>query len=378
MNFASNEELKACLGKSRPAFIRASIALVSLFLLSAVATLAQIEAAPTAKVELASVDVTTVAPRRISNEVRISGSLTPIRRSSLTARVAGTIVELPVQVGDVVKKGDLLVRLDTEALRSALTARRAEVDAINAQLELAESILARNISLGERGVTSEAARLEAQSQVLNLRAQLRSKQAEVADAQRSLDDAEVHAEFDGVISVRPAEQGQTVPVNSELLTVVDLSRMEVDAGVPTSRIPRVQVGQPVELSVEGFPERTFQGEVTHIAPTAVASSRAVRVFLAIQNGDGLLKGGMFTTGILKVDDQENVIALPTPAIRHDGSGAFVLKIVDGHLRRQEVKLGTTWSDQDLVGVKGLTEGDVVVTALLPQLVAGAPVAVEGL
>lgn len=335
------------------------------------------QTAPGGPVELANVDVSTVVPRNIGSEVRISGSLTPIRRTSLTARVAGTIVELPVQIGDVVKKGDLLVRFDTEGLNSALTARSAELEAIAAQLELAENVLQRNISLQDRGASSQASRLEANAQVLNLRAQLRSKQAMVADAKRALDDGEVHAEFDGVIAARPVEQGQTIPVNGELLTVVDPKRMEVDAGVPTSRIPRVRIGQPVELSVEGFQDRKFTGEVTRIAPTAVAGSRAVRVFVAIRNDDLLLKGGMFTTGVLRVDDQQNVIALPMPAIRHDSGGPFVFKVEEGYLRRREVSLGTVWSDQDLVEVRGLLSGDVVVSAPLPQLVAGVPVIVEG-
>jgi len=333
---------------------------------------------PNGPVELAGVDVSKVALRNIGIEVRISGSLTPIRRTSLTARVAGTIIELPVQIGNVVTKGDLLVRFDSEGLKSALTARSAELEAINAQLELAENVLQRNISLQDRGASSEAARLEANAQVLNLKAQLRSKQAVVADARRALDDAEIHAEFDGVIAARPVEQGQTVPINGELLTVVDPKRMEVDAGVPTSRIPRVRIGQAVELSVEGFHDRKFTGEVTRIAPTAVAGSRAVRVFVAISNDDLLLRGGMFATGILRVDDQQNVIAIPMSAIRHDRDGAFVLKVESGHLRRQHITLGTTWSDQDLVEIRGLASGDVVVSASLPQLIADTPVIVDGL
>ena len=338
---------------------------------------AQVPSTVGERVELANVDVTTVAPRNMGSEVRISGSLTAVRRTSLTARVAGTIIDLPVRVGDVVRKGDLLVRIDTAGLTSALTARSAEVEAIEAQLELAENVLKRSVSLRDTGAASEATRLEANAEVLNLKAQLRAKQAAVADAERALGDAEVHAEFDGVVAARSAEQGQTVPINGELLTVVDLTSMEVDAGVPTSRIPRVRIGQPVDLSVEGFPDRTFTGEVTRIAPTAVAGSRAVRVFIAIRNDDRLLKGGMFTTGVLRIDQQENVVALPTAAVRHDGTGSFVLKVEDGFLRRQNVTLGTTWSDQGLVEVKGLSTGNIVVSSPLPQLVADTPVTVEG-
>ncbi|EYR82914.1 efflux RND transporter periplasmic adaptor subunit [Shinella sp. 838] len=334
--------------------------------------------ASTPPLELAGVDVTRVEPRDIASDVRISGSLTPIRRSTLAARVASTIVELPVKVGDVVRKGDLLVRFDTRALESTLTVRRASAEALAAQLQLAESVLRRTTNLGQSGASTEAATLEAEANVANLAAQLRSKRAEIADAERDLADAEVRAVFDGVVASRPVEQDQTVALNTELLTIVDLSRMEVDAGVPTSRIPMVRVGQPVELNVEGFPDRTFSGAVTRISPTAVAGSRAVRVFLAIDNNDRTLKGGMFTTGILKVDERKGVIALPNAAIRQDQTGSFVLKVTEGVLRRQPVVLGTAWTDRGLVEVSGPAAGDVVVSAPLPALEADMPVVVEGL
>jgi RND family efflux transporter MFP subunit len=339
---------------------------------------AQAQEAAKPTMELAQVDITRVEPHDIASEVRIAGSLTPIRRSTLAARVASTIVELPVKVGDVVKAGDLLIRFDKMALESTLTVRQASAEAMRAQLELAESVQRRTAALGERGASSEAAQLEAQANVANLQAQIRSKQAEIADAERDLANAEVRAAFDGVIASRPVEQDQTVGLNTELMTIVDLSKMEVDAGVPTSRIPMVRIGQPVELNVEGFPDRTFSGKVTRISPTAVAGSRAVRVFLAIDNDDRILKGGMFTTGILKVDERKNIIALPNSAIRTDQAGSFVLKVQDGVLRRQPVQLGTAWTDRSLVEVSGLAAGEIVVSAPLPALEADMPVVVEGL
>ncbi|MGI2033410.1 efflux RND transporter periplasmic adaptor subunit [Rhizobium panacihumi] len=356
----------------------ATAALLGLVLLAAAGGVgAQQPAKQDGPLELAQVDVSKAVRQDIATEVRIAGSLTPIRRSTLTSRVSSTIVELPVQIGDVVKAGDLLVRFDTEGLSSAVTARKAEIDALGAQIELAESVLERNTALGERGAASDATRLEARANLLNLRAQLRSKQAEVADAERSLAYAELRAEFDGVVSTRPVDQGQTVPLNTELMTIVDLSRMEVDAGVPTSRIPLVQLEQPVALSVEGFAGRTFDGKVMRISPTAVAGSRAVRVFVAIDNIEGLLRGGMFTTGILQVDAQKDVVALPAASIRHDAEGTFVLKVEGDTLRRQPVTLGMSWTDRNLVQVSGVEEGETIVTAPLPDLVAGTAVNLGG-
>jgi membrane fusion protein, multidrug efflux system len=331
----------------------------------------------TSPVELSRLDVSLVSRQDVATEVRIAGSLSPIRRSTLTSRISSTVVELPVQIGDIVKKGDLLIRFDTEELSSAVTARKAEVEAIEAQMQLAQSVLERNITLGERGASSDAARLEAQANVLNLRAQLRSKQAELADAERSLSYSDLRAEFDGVVAARPVEEGQTVALNANLITIVDLSRMEVDAGVPTSRIPLVRLQQPVHLTVDGFPGRTFSGSVARISPTAVSGSRAVRVFITLENADRLLRGGMFTTGILEVDDRKGVIAVPSAAVRHDREGAFALRILGGVLIRQPITPGITWSDRDLVAVDGLSEGDVVVTAPLANLEAGTSVRVEG-
>lgn len=331
-----------------------------------------------APVELARVDVTRAERQSIGTDIRISGSLAPMRRSVLTAKVSATIEDLPVQIGDVVKSGQVLVDFDRQALESALAARNAELDALDAQLSLAESTLGRATSLGDRGVGSEATRLEAQANVLNIRAQMRSKQAQIEDARRALLDTVVTAPFDGTISALSVAQGQTVPANTELMSIVDLKRMEVDAGVPTSRIPLVEVGQTVELSVEGFPGRTFAARVARISPTAVPGSRSIRVFLSISNDDQLLKGGMFTTGILRVDQKADIIAMPGPAIRHDGQGPFVLKVEDGALSRQAVTLGTSWTDRNLVEVTGVNEGDLVVTAPLADLVANTRVTVEGI
>jgi RND family efflux transporter MFP subunit len=348
---------------------------VGLFFFSVTTTFAQ--QSPNNPLELAQADVSQVVRQSIANEVRISGTLTPIRRATLTSRVSSTILELPVQIGDVVKAGDLLVRFDADALSSAVTARRAEIDALGADSELAAAALKRSTTLLERGAASEATRLEAQAKVLSLQAQIRSKQAELADAERALEYTEVRAGFDGIVAARPVEPGQTVAMNTNLITIVDLTRMEVDAGVPTSRIPLVRLKQPVELEVEGFTGRRFAGEVVRISPTAVAGSRAVRVFVAIDNKDHVLRGGMFTTGILRVDEQPDVTALPSAAIRSDAGGTFVLRVSDGILVRAAVQPGMSWPDRDQIAVTGVEEGDVVVTAPLTDLAAGNHVTVAG-
>ena len=326
----------------------------------------QAEADPV--IELASVEVERVRRQDLASDVRVSGSLEPSRRTALNAKVSGTVEAVVKDVGDAVEAGEVVLRFETATLQSVLDARVATLEASQAQLRLAESTLDRSQRLGQAGFASQAARLEAEAGVLNIRAQVRALEAEVNDARRALDDAAVRAPFAGIIAERSVQPGQTVPLNAELMSVVDLSDMEIDAGVPTSRIAALSVGQAATFAVEGFPDRSFPATVRRISPTAVAGSRAVRVFLKVANDDGLLRGGMFATGRVTVRAYPDVIALPSSAIRRDDGGTFVLKTLNDRVVRQDVGTGRNWPDRGLVEIaSGLREGDVVVTAPLPDL-----------
>ena len=324
--------------------------------------------APVVPVELASLEVAAVAPEDIARTIRVSGSASPKRQTVVTAEVSGRIEAVEVEVGDAVAAGQTLARFDTVALRSALDAQLATLEAREAQRRLAASVLDRARKLGTAGISSEATLLSAEADLLNLQAQVRGLEASVADARKALADAVATAPFDGVVAERKVEPGQSVPVNTELLTVVDLREMEIEAMVPTSRIAEVRVGQHAAIRLEGTSGRTLDAAVARIAPVAVAGSRAVRVFLSVDNAEGLLRGGLFATGEIEVERFNDVIALPAGAIRRDEAGAFVLKAVDGRLRRQGIDTGAVFADRGTVEIaEGLKAGDIVVTAPLPDL-----------
>jgi multidrug efflux system membrane fusion protein len=329
--------------------------------------------------ELAEIEVTRVARQDLTLDIRVSGSLQPVRRTSLNAKVSGTLSELTVDVGDRVKIGDVIARFDATDLKTTLQEREATLSATQAQLQAAEATLKRTQSLSGSGISSQASLEQAESETLRLKAQLRALQAQVDASRKALGDAVVRAEFDGVISRRPVDQGQTVGINTEIVAVVDLSQLEVAAGVPTSRIADVRVGQPASLRIEGIPDRNFKAEVVRISPVADTSSRAVQVFLSIANRDDLLRGGMFASGAITARTSEDIIALPAAAIRKDGRGSFVLKVANGTLVRQDVTPGESWQDGTLVIIaSGISEGDVVVTAPLPDLKPDTPIRIARL
>lgn len=328
----------------------------------------QVAAAAPSGVELAGAEVSRIAPQTLTRSVRVSGSAEPRRVGAVNAQVSGQLAEVRAEVGDRVAGGEVIALFDTTVLRSALAAQEATLEAKQAQRRLAAATLERSRRLGSAGISSEAALLQAEAELLSLEAEVRGLEAGVADARKSLADAEVKAPFDGIVSQRQVEPGQSVPVNTELFQVVDLQEMQIEALVPTSRIADVKVGQSARMRIEGSSGRVVEAKVARIAPVAVAGSRAVRVYLSVPNGEGLLRGGLFATGEIAVESYPDVIALPSAAIRRDEDGAFVLAARGGRLHRQPVQLGADFADRGLVEVaRGLAEGDVIVTAPLPDL-----------
>ncbi|MCW4116810.1 efflux RND transporter periplasmic adaptor subunit [Aurantimonas sp. MSK8Z-1] len=325
-------------------------------------------------VELADVELTELQPQTLSEEIRISGSLEPVRSTSLNSKIAGTLEAVNVDVGDAVKAGQVLARFDTSTIEMTLEERSASLQALQAQLSLAQSTLTRTKQLQGSGITGKANLDEAQSQVQQLEAQLRGAQAQIDQAKRDLDDATVTAKFDGVISERSVDPGQTVGQNTALFGLVDISELDVDAGVPTTRVSQVEVGQTARLTVDGVSGREITATVKRISPVAEANTRTVHVFLSIDNAAGDLRGGMFAIGSITVRQSKDTVAVPVAALRQDGATQFVLKTQGGRLVRQDVTVGARWDDGALVEISdGLAGGDRIVSAPLPDLKPQTPI-----
>src|SRR5690606_29921075 len=121
----------------------------------------------------------------------------------------------------------------------------------------------------------------------------------------------------------------------------------------------------------------FEGTVERISPVAVAGTRSIPIFIAMENPENRLRGGMFATGRVTVAEAENAVAVPTPAIRTDDEGTFVLTLKDGKLERTPVEVKRTWNGDRLTEVSGLSTGDVAVSAALPDLRPGVSAVLTG-
>ncbi|GGD26988.1 efflux RND transporter periplasmic adaptor subunit [Sinisalibacter lacisalsi] len=332
---------------------------------------AEARAARAAIVQLAAFEVTEVAPVTLTETLRITGSLSPVRRAHLSSEVSARVDTVAVRAGDAVAQGDLLVKFDAEALDSQLDQTRANAEATRVQLEQARTDFERTQNLVERGLQPQNTLDRARSTLDQLTATLAAQETLVANAERARDRATVIAPFDGVISDRAVDPGQFAATGTPLVTLVDLAALEVEATAPVAYAPVLTPGLAVDIRVEGFGDRLFRGRVERLSPVAIEGSRMLPVFVSLENVTGELRGGMFASGQIVLEEHEGAIGLPVGALRRDAEGAHVLVIEADTAMRRAVEPGRTWDSGALVEIiSGLEPGDVVVTEPMPALRPG--------
>lgn len=318
--------------------------------------------------ELTAAETAKIGTRAMVDRLGISGEIQPITRVVIRAREAGKIVEMNVRDGDAVQAGKLLVRFETDELQSTLLLRQSDRDAAEAELMLAMQALTRTEQLALKNIASTEQLDKAKSDVAVKTARLQSLSAQADIARLALRNAEIRAPFSGTVTRRLAEAGSRVGADGELLTLVDTSVLEAKVLVATRDIPRVALGQTAELEIDGFGGQIVKGTVDRITPVAEDGTRFVAVYLRLANRDGRLWGGMFASGSILLREKNDALVVPAIALRKDETGYHVLKVEDGHLRRQTVALGARWNDGSLVEIAaGLKDGEIILTAPLPEL-----------
>ena len=315
-------------------------------------------------------EMTVLEPQRLERRVRVSGTLSPWRSTQLSSQTGGEIQQVTVRPGDTVEAGDLLVQIDTENLLLELDQSRSNVAATRAQLALAEVQLERVRALVDRGVTTSSSLDEAQSSVTQLNASLDALEDQVSGAELRLRNATVRAPFAGIVSARAVEPGQYVGIGTPLISIVDLSTVEMRANAAVADGALLRRDQRVVISVDGVEDRSFEGRVARINPVAEEGTRTIPVYVLIDNPDGILLGGMFASAQVVVDAADGAIAMPTGALREDVDGPYVLRIDGDTLVRQGIETGGTWAGRLTQVTSGLEPGQSVVTAPLPALQPG--------
>ena len=325
--------------------------------------------------ELITAELHTIKPRGLVDTVRFTGTTQPIDQTIVKARVAGRLAEVLVREGDKVSKDQLLARFETTELQSKVNERLSALDAARADARWTARDRADKETLANRNIVSQSAADQARAVSENKNSMVAVAEAQLEVARKNLADAEVRAPFDGVVGERIANQGESLPIDGKILALLDTSHVEVSAQMPAADVVRLKVDQPAAVLLEGFGERVFNGRITRISPTAQAGSRSIPVYVEITDRNEGLRGGLFASGTVIVQEKDHALAVPASAMRKDDQGDYVLVVDNGTLVRKPVGAVRTWSRGELVEVKGLESGLTVVSAPLPGLKAGQQVKV---
>jgi membrane fusion protein, multidrug efflux system len=327
--------------------------------------------------EFGANDLTHVEMKPLARWLPVSGALQPVNQATVKAKVSGDVRHIAVREGEAVRAGQVLVRIDTADLEARLIERTGALESTKAQLALAEKTRASNQALLKQNFISQNAYDNSESSLKVSLGNLKSAEAQVQLAQNALRDAIVASPLNGVVAKRHVQPGEKVAFDSPLVTVVDLTQMELQAVVPAVDVPELAIGMPVALAIDGFGDRRFSGRIERINPATEAGTRAILVYVGIPNADLALRGGMFATGRIALAADTPAPTLPQTAIRTEAGQSYVWAIDDGKLVRRLVVVGRRDDDAGRVEVKTpLPAGLQILAARFDNLKDGAPALVK--
>ena len=332
---------------------------------------------PPVVLEFSPGDLTRVEAQPLSRWLPVSGALQPVRQATVKAKVSGDVRQITVREGETVRVGQLLARIDTADLEAKLLERTGALESAKAQLAMAAKTQATNQALLKQNFISQNAYDNSESSSGVFQGSVKSAEAQVQLARNALRDAVATSPLAGQVAKRHVQPGEKVAFDSPLVTIVDLTEMELQAAVPASDVPELAIGKAVELTIDGFGERRFSGRVERINPSAEAGTRAILVYVGIPNADGALRGGMFATGRVALAASEPVATLPATAVRTDGGQTFVWTVEGGKLVKRGIVTGRRDDAAGRIEVKtALAPGVPVLAARFDNLKDGAPAIVK--
>ena len=301
-------------------------------------------------------------------QINSIGSLVSVRGVDVTTELAGLVREVNFKSGQDVKAGAVLVQLNADSDVAALHVAQAAA-------ELADIVYKRDKAQLEVKAVSQA-------QVDADGADLKSKQAQVAQQQALVDKKTIRAPFSGRLGIATLMPGQYLNAGDKIVTLQSLDPIYVDFNLPQQRLAQLHAGEDVELSVDALPGQVLHGHLSAINPKVDATTRNVQVEATLANPHQDLLPGMFAKVAVNVGKAQERLTLPQTAITFNpyGSTVFLVKADPknpGGLVAQQVFVttGDTRGDQVTV-LQGVQDGDQVVTSGQIKLKNNVPVQVD--
>ena len=305
-------------------------------------------------------DLLTVQTNALASGPVITGSIQPERKADLRAEVSAVVLQVLKENGDVVRKGDVLVRLDETAIRDSMMSAEQAARASTQALDQSERQLTRMKTLRESGMTSAQAMDDAEVRRNNASSDLAAAKTRVAQARQQLQRTLVRAPFDGVVSERKVSAGDTASVGKELLKVIDPTSMRFEGKVSADRITSVKIGQPVSFRINGYAGQEFRGTVKRVDPAANQVTRQVEVLVAFDAKSGQPRvSGLYGEGRIEAETTP-ALMLPEGALVKAGDKAYTWRLKDSKLSKVDLQIGARDPRSGNYEVRaGLAAGDTV-------------------
>ncbi|MEE9568120.1 MAG: efflux RND transporter periplasmic adaptor subunit [Candidatus Binatia bacterium] len=323
-----------------------------------------------------SVKVAKVRIGDVEEKLSYVGSLMPNASVMVAPKIAGRVEKLFVRVGDLVKEGQIVARLEKDELaedlkeaEASLNVYKATLKGKEAELSNLERKLERSKILFEKDLIAREAVDTLETQVLSGGAQVELTKAQMAQMRSRLDNArirlnytEVISPFAGYVGKRFVDRGALVNPNTPLVSIVDISSVRVDISVVEKDYRKISSGQLADVTADAYPGRRFQGKVARVAPVLNQETRTGGVEIELPNPAGNLKPGMFARAEIVVQRRSGVLLIPEGAQVRTPKGYGVFKVLNKGSKVRLVSVKTGISHKGWVEIKGsLQPGDRVVT-----------------
>ena len=359
-----------------------------------------------------SVAVSPVHKNSVRRSVDVVGTLAAVDQVTISSEADGRVREVLADLGDRVKAGQVLIRLDNEKQQYTFEQQKAayaralaqygatdaehlpeieetpDVKRATADLDQATQNFDRASELFKRTLIPQQALDDARSALQtrkaqhesarqnsrNLRASIQASQATMNLADRQLRDTDIRAPFDGYVERRLVNLGELVKSQMPVMAVVRLDPLKVVAEIPEKMAPWISDGRPVELHVDAYRDRTFTGKVTRISPAVNTGTRAFPFEALVPNTDAVLKPGTFARVHVESGKVDDVLTLPYVALQYRYGVNRVFVVNGDRLAMRELQVGERLGDRIEI-VSGVKEGEQVAVTDVDTLADGALVSI---
>jgi RND family efflux transporter MFP subunit len=323
--------------------------------------------APAIDVEIVQAQVATVP-----KTVRLTGTLVGEIESNFAANASGRVLEVKVDVGSRVKKGDVLARLDTNAASLVASEASAQAELARSRRESAKRECERAAKLFESGAISKQELDRTKDQCDTSDLDVRAAELRVGQASKTVVDGVVRSSFDGVVTERFVEPGEYVRPDSNVVRVATVDPLRLHIEVPEAFVASAKEGAKVSLSVSAYPGRSWSAAIDRRGVAVRQASRDVVCEASVPNADDALLPGMFATVELTVGE-EPLPTVPRKAVTLHAGKARVFVVTGGHANERAVFLGPEIEGERVAVRRGLSPEDQLVAAPPPELENGRAV-----